>query len=321
MMLRACAVVVLMLLGACSSPAERRQEALMDEIESTIHLPAGPRSLASYARYYAYDAPNEVLGVYMLPRLDNPPGRECEDLKIDGTSQRAPCSNAAREGKEVGADERVWLNDYHNLPMGDDHKCGGLSFVFDTAARRFKDVSCFGVASNPRAQPDQVRFFERPRAFMTARRSHTPLPVMVLLEENPRNMVLPEGPSFALYDDGTVIARREDGFTTAKLSGDEQAQFMKQFDFGALRRLYGGFEVATSTDQPSEDLLIYVGTKPIFISVYGPLADPLVRANVPVPIVSAYDTMKRFKLPRARKWLRAKFPHEELWASPNSEVK
>jgi hypothetical protein len=289
----------------------------MNEIESTIQLPTGARPLANYARYYAYITPDEIMGEYMLPHLDDPPGQECENINANFTTRTVPCSLPAIEGKEVGANERAWLDDYRNMPMGDDGKCGALTFAFHVAAHRFEGVSCVGVAADVGPQPDDVRFFERPRALMAALNSHTPVPVVVLLGDQPGL----DSPSFTLYDDGTIIKASRGGFVTDKLTPEARDQFMRRLNIGALRRLYGGFRVAASTDQPSEALLFYVGAKPVFISIYGSLADPLVRANVPPPIMAAYATIKSVELPHARKWPPGKFPHEELWSSPNNEVR
>jgi hypothetical protein len=77
-MYRPFVIAVFTLVSCCSSPAKRRQEALMNEIETSIHLPTGARSLASYARYYAYVTPDEIVGEYMLPHLDDPPANSAK---------------------------------------------------------------------------------------------------------------------------------------------------------------------------------------------------------------------------------------------------
>jgi hypothetical protein len=201
--------------------------------------------------------------------------------------------------------------------MGDDGKCGALTFAFHAAAHRFDSLSCVGVSSDLRPHPDDVRYFERPRGFAAALNSHTPVPLVVLLGDQPGL----DSPSFALYDDGTVIKASGNGFVTDKLTPDARDQFLRRLNIAAMRRLYGAFRVATSTDQPTEELLFYVGAKPIFISVYGSLANPLVRANVPPPMMAAYATINALELPHARKWPSRKFPHDELWSYPNNEVR
>lgn len=290
----------------------------MNEIEATIHLPKGARPLASYARYYAYVTPDEIMGAYMLPHLDDPPGQHCEEFKTNFTSRNVPCSLPAAEGKEVEANERVWLNDWHNMPMGDDQKCGELTFAFHAAAHRFDSLSCVGISSEIGPYPDDVRYYERPRALAAALKSRTPMPIVVMLGFQPDLA----SPSFALYDDGTVIkATTGGGYITGKWAPEARDQFVRRLNVGALRGFYGGLRVSSASDQRSEDFLFYVGPKPVFISIYGWLEDPLVRANVPPPILSAYATIKGFSLPHARKWTAAKLPHDELWSSPNNELK
>ena len=217
----------------------------------------------------------------------------------------------------MGPGERAWLNDWHNLPMAADGKCGELTFAFHAAAHRFEGVSCAGISSDLRPYPDDVRFYERPRAFAAALNSRTPMPVVVLLGDQPDST----SPSFALYDDGTVIKFGKEGYVTDKLTPDARNQFVDRLNVGALRDLYGGFRVAASSDQPSEAMLFYVGAKPVFISIYGSLADPLVRANVPPAVMAAYATINSLELPRPRNWSGTKFPHDELWRSPNNEVR
>lgn len=289
----------------------------MNEVEATINLPKGARPLASYARYYAYLTPNEVMGEYMLPRLDDPPGQQCEQINTNFTTRNVSCSLPAAEGKEVGANERVWLNDWHDMPTGDDHKCGALTFAFRVTAHRFESLSCVGVSSAIGPYPEDVRYYERPRALAAALKSRTPMPIVVALGYEPD---VPS-PTFALYDDGTVIKATRDGYITGKLTPDARDQFVRRLNIGALRRFYGGLRVATASDQRSEDLLFYDGQKPVFISIYGWLEDPLVRANVPPPILAAYAAIKSLNLPDARKWTAIKLPHDELWSSPNNEVR
>lgn len=316
-MFRTFLIAVLTLVGSCSSPSQRRQEALMNEIEATIRLPKGARPLASYARYYAYVTPDVVMGEYMLPHLDDPPGQQCADINMNFTTTNVSCSIPAREGKEIGKDQRIWLSDWHHMPMGDDHKCGALTFGFHPASHTFDSLACIGISSDLAPHPDDVRFYERPRALAAAKNSRTPMPVVVLLGYQPDLA----SPTFVLYDDGTVIKATKSGYITDKLTPDARDQFVKRLNIRAMRGFYGGLRVATASDQHSEDLLFYVGAKPVFISIYGWLEDPLVRANVPTPIVAAYATIENLRLPQPRKWTSAKLPHDELWSSPNNEVK
>jgi hypothetical protein len=138
------AVVALSLAG-CSSPADRAREALLDNIEQSIRLPAGAKPMASYARYYAPSGRGEVVGIFILPGLDDlPPGEGCEELRENGTSR--PCSFAWPRSTAVGAGNRVWMSDYAKLPMPmrDADHCGVVSMVYRTTDRRFQEVRCYG---------------------------------------------------------------------------------------------------------------------------------------------------------------------------------
>lgn len=171
---------------------------------------------------------------------------------------------------------------------------------------------CVGCSSevqkNPEAeairpQVDQVQFFERPVALAAARKSGVPLPLIVLLESDPWAQVLgSDSPAFALYEDGTVIRRAGQGFAETRLTPAETNQLLEELNPSALARSYGRFRADDATDQPEQDLLIYQGSKPIFVSVYGSLNDPDVRAKVPQEVVAAYDTLRTFSHVRSRPW-------------------
>jgi hypothetical protein len=154
------------------------------------------------------------------------------------------------------------------------------------------------------AQPDQVAFYERPQTLAAARRSDLPAPLVVSLVKDPWTAVIgSDSPSFALYEDGTVIQRNETGFSTTQLSEAEREQLLERLDLQALAKSYGHFEANDSTDQPNEVLLVYQEQKPVFISVYGSLRNDAVRARVPEAVVSAHDVLSAFRHPQSRSWL------------------
>lgn len=153
-------------------------------------------------------------------------------------------------------------------------------------------------------QPDQVSFFERPSMLAAARKSGVPGPLVVLLDHDPWAAVAgSSSPTFALYADGAVIWQTANGFSTARLTGQELERFLDRLDPKALAQSYGRFEVANATDQPDQDLLIYGADRPVFVSVYGSLEDSEVRAKVPKKVVAAYDMLTRFQHPESRDWL------------------
>jgi hypothetical protein len=131
-------------LGGCSSPEARQRDRLLDNIESSIRLPQGAKPLESYVHYYAPSGRGEIVGMFILPGLDDlPPGEGCEQLRKDMTSE--PCTFGWPKSTAVGAGNRVWLSDYAKLPMParDGGHCGIITFGYRPSDRRFLDVSCF----------------------------------------------------------------------------------------------------------------------------------------------------------------------------------
>ena len=166
------------------------------------------------------------------------------------------------------------------------------------------DVPRNAEAEAIRPQVDQVRFFERPAALAAVRKSGLPLPLVVLLESDPWAQVLgSDSPTFALYEDGTVIWRAGQGFAETRLTAGEMELFLEELNPSALARSYGHFLADDATDQPEQNLLIYRGDKPTFVSVYGSLKDPAVRGKVPQEVVAAYDTLRTFSHARSQQWL------------------
>ena len=153
-------------------------------------------------------------------------------------------------------------------------------------------------------QPDQVSFVERPLTLAAARRSDVPGPLVVLLDSDPWATVIGSGsPTFALYEDGTVIQQTANGFSTTRLTDQELKRFLGRLNLQALSQSYGRFEAENATDQPDQDLLVYGDERPVFVSVYGSLKDNNIRARIPKEVNAAYDMLTQFKHPKSRAWL------------------
>jgi hypothetical protein len=71
------ATIVALVLATLSASDETRQNALMDQIERTVTLPAGAAPLDRYTRFYTYERNGSVLGQYIATRMlkDGPNGR------------------------------------------------------------------------------------------------------------------------------------------------------------------------------------------------------------------------------------------------------
>jgi hypothetical protein len=136
------------------------------------------------------------------------------------------------------------------------------------------------------------------------RSSPKPHPLIVMLTANPWLMVVgSDSPAFALYSDGTAIFRTKAGLESTKLNQAQMAELVGAFENPDLAALAGGYHVANSTDQPSNELLVYGNNVPFYISVYGSLDDEAVRAKLPVAITEAFDRLRNFQASSARAWL------------------
>lgn len=151
--------------------------------------------------------------------------------------------------------------------------------------------------------PNQVLFYERPLTLAAVKKSELPAPIVVLLERDPWAMVVgSDSPKFALYEDGMIIQRTDTGYSKARLTEAELTQFLEQLELDAIHRFYGRYVTSDWTDQPEQALLVYRGEKPTFVSVYGSLNEPEVRAKVPREIVTAYDRLSAFSHSRSEAW-------------------
>ena len=171
-------------------------------------------------------------------------------------------------------------------------------------------ISCSGAERTDveqqvvQPQRDQVLFYERPQTLAAVRKSDLPSPVIVLLENDPWAEVIgSDSPSFALYEDGMLIQRAATGFRMTRLNDGELERIVAALKLDALSRFYGRFEAEDATDQPEQDLLIYRGERPIFVSVYGSLKDSKNRSKIPRAVVAAYDALSAFNHPQSRPWL------------------
>jgi hypothetical protein len=137
-------------------------------------------------------------------------------------------------------------------------------------------------------------------------------PLVVLTEYDPWRMVIgSDSPTFALYDDGLVIYRGEDGngesgFYSVRLTAREKHNLLEALaleeDFYALENFY---ETTLWTDQPSNVLMRWdsrLGAQ--LVSVYGDLRESEeAREAAPAPFLAAYDVLIAYQHPDAQRWL------------------
>ena len=125
-----------------------------------------------------------------------------------------------------------------------------------------------------------------------------------MLESDPWRMVIgSDSPSFAMYEDGTVIYGTEAGYKTAKLDGTNRDAFLSQLKIEELSSASGGYQASDWTDQPTTALLVYRKERPFYISVYGSLKDKEVRSRVPDVILAAADKLHAFRAAGESDWL------------------
>ena len=139
-------------------------------------------------------------------------------------------------------------------------------------------------------------------------------PLFVLKGQNPWRTVLgSESPTFALYDDGSVIYQRESGFKSVQLGSEELRRLVTALGLAELPKFAKHYEVAPYTDANTHIFYVFNGAKISVISVYGELrvravemdgkpVDKLV-TMVPEPLAAAYEKANAFDHPKARGWL------------------
>jgi hypothetical protein len=129
-----------------------------------------------------------------------------------------------------------------------------------------------------------------------------PKPLIVMLEANPWLMVIgSDSPSFALYDDGTVIYATGTGYKSAKLGPDARAALIEKVKPEALAGLARHYDLAPGwSDMPTTYLFVFGSGGPKAISVYGPLQGDV---QLPPPIGAAYQMLHGYRHPDATDWL------------------
>lgn len=140
------ALIALVSLASCSTPEERQQTQLMDEIEARIELPDGALPLSKYARFYAYDDTGRVVGLYLIPHAPMPPDEGCSELQENLSPKSVDCSSLPSDPLGgVGENERRWLN-RDVMPGVSDGGCGVIEVVYQPVTKIVEKASCNGVA-------------------------------------------------------------------------------------------------------------------------------------------------------------------------------
>ena len=140
---------VLPLLTAAALPdTDRQRDAIMDEIEKTVILPARAGPFSAYGRNYAFDGLNRVIAVYFIPESAFDESTSC----VLGTG--APCpkaerdrltrESAVRRASMAIAGGRRWFENTNDLPNINDGGCSKITIHYDVPARQVLSVACNG---------------------------------------------------------------------------------------------------------------------------------------------------------------------------------
>jgi hypothetical protein len=136
-------IAAAILLTNCSTPEERKRQALMDKIEKQTRLPNGALPLDDYARLYADAGKGQVIAVYLLPSvIEKAAAEQCEQLTSLNTSKNVPC--VADDVRKVKAGERRWVSDQAQLPFEVAPGCQVITLGYDATRDRLDELSCVG---------------------------------------------------------------------------------------------------------------------------------------------------------------------------------
>jgi hypothetical protein len=150
---------------------------------------------------------------------------------------------------------------------------------------------------------------------------HEARPLVVMLSRDPWLTVIgSDSPIFALYDDVTVIyfrrtERRKGEYRSARLSGKQKTELIAKLKLPELQFLQTRrFRASEATDQPQNELNVFVDGRLDAIHVYGNLdevdAKPdqdgfriVQKEKIPSAFLSAYQVLTSFDPPDTRLWV------------------
>ena len=137
-------VVVAFFLSGCSSNEQRNREAMMDDIERQIELPAGARHLENYARAYRESAPNRVSAIYFTPLKPDPDF--CRGARSGGADNAGQIALSCPPPDGMNQGERRWFPGKQALPDVLDGGCNYIDVEFNVGSRRIISAECHGLA-------------------------------------------------------------------------------------------------------------------------------------------------------------------------------
>jgi len=131
------------------------------------------------------------------------------------------------------------------------------------------------------------------------------LPDLVIIEYDPWKMVIgSDNPSFALYNNRTVIYKTDTEYRSAILDETQYNALVEELNIVTrFEELEHTYTLSNTTDQITTMLISYSKDQPSGISVYGSLKHAQIRKKAPKPIVAIYDTALKYRPEQSKPWL------------------
>lgn len=128
--------MAILILSGCIGNGQRRENRLMDEIESKLDLPKGALPLAAYARYYTEDD-GAIIGAFTTEVEEVREGTECLEMQLDSSTKGVPCPAIA----DLTPGHRRWVPQ-SDLPAVSNVDCQAVQIMYNPASRLVEYAEC-----------------------------------------------------------------------------------------------------------------------------------------------------------------------------------
>lgn len=143
----------------------------------------------------------------------------------------------------------------------------------------------------------------------TAQTSDTPQPLAVLLERDPWLAVVgSDSPTIAIYGDGLVIYRTDDGFSSVRLNAAELDALRTNLALQEAEPFMGSYyEASPATDQLTSVLAYWVNGQRRAAMIYGGRVSVQNSTEVPQPLKRLSRLLADFRHVDGKPWLPDRF--------------